>query len=621
MNRQIQNKNFITSIYTPVAVVNLLSDPKIRESTWHTISSQMTVDKIYIETHRDRIVADDHLLAELKAFFTSRGVEVAGGITYSDSKHTRQFQSFCYTNPDDRALIKKVTELAAKHFDEIILDDFYFVTTKHPSDIETKGDRSWTEFRLELLREAARSLIIEPARAVNPKVRVIIKYPNWYEHFHGLGFDLDQGPQIFDGIHTGTETRDPEVTDQFLQQYESYQVLRYFENIKPGGNGGGWVDTYANRYVDRYSEQLWDTLFAKPREVTIYNYRELLCPIIPGDRKEWAELPTSFNLKALINDYKAQSPRNPPEPPTMALVTGRSLKQVDAFLDQLGTPIGIKSYRPYNAEGEDFLHNYFGMLGLPIDLYPTFPREANVILLTEAAKADPEIIFKIKSQLIEGKSVIITSGLLRALQNRGIRDIVELEYTERRIVADGYNAGYGFGDRAESRVDDRDVTVLYPQIRFFTNDAWALASVTADGGGSPLFLMDRYGQKGLLYVWTMPDNFRHLYRLPPNVLALIKDTLMKDFFVRLDGPTQVALFAYDNNTFIVQSFLSTETEVTLRLSEGFTKICNLETCETRHGTPPDSPDNELQVGIDQPRITFKVKLLPHSYQVFRALEE
>ena len=35
-------------------------------------------------------------------------------------------------------------------------------------------------------------VLVKAARAVNPKVKVIVKYPNWYEHFQGLGFDLDQ---------------------------------------------------------------------------------------------------------------------------------------------------------------------------------------------------------------------------------------------------------------------------------------------------------------------------------------------------------------------------------------------------------------------------------------------
>ena len=68
-----------------------------------------------------------------------------------------------------------------------------------------------------------RNLVVGPAKAVNPNVKVIIKYPNWYDHFQGLGFNLEDGPQIFDGVWTGTETRDPG-SNQHLQNYLSYNI-------------------------------------------------------------------------------------------------------------------------------------------------------------------------------------------------------------------------------------------------------------------------------------------------------------------------------------------------------------------------------------------------------------
>ena len=158
----------------------------------------------------------------------------------------------------------------------MILDDFFFYNSKSDADIAAKGGRSWTQYRLEKMREVAQDLVLKPARAANPRVRVIIKYPNWYEHFQGLGYDLDVEAKYFDFIYTGTETRDPEITDQLLQQYQSYLVFRYFDNVRPqGGNRGGWVDTYDTRYVDRYAEQLWDTLFARAPEITLFNWSDL----------------------------------------------------------------------------------------------------------------------------------------------------------------------------------------------------------------------------------------------------------------------------------------------------------------------------------------------------------
>ncbi len=608
-------QNFETSIYIPVMIVRRLANPAIRQREWETISRQLKVDKVYIESERDRMLADEQTLEDLKKFFTDQGVRVAGGITYSDN-NTGQFRSFCYTNPDDRAFVQRVAELTARHFDEIILDDFFFVTTKSASNVAAKGNRTWTQFRLDLMDEVAENLLIKPARAVNPKVRIIIKFPNWYEHFQALGFDLDKESRLFDGIYTGTETRDPGLTDQFLQQYESYQILRYFENIAPGRNGGGWVDTFSIRYLDRYAEQLWDTLFARPREITLFNWAALLQPVEPGERP-WQALPTSFDLFKIMPPFRGFGAALDAPPPTMARVAGASLEQVDAFLGRLGRPAGIKSYKPHHSSGEDFLHNYLGMMGIPIDLYADFPTDAGLVLLTESAKADPDIVAKIKAQLDAGKSVVITSGLLRALQGRGIEDIVEVEFTERRIAADGYTTGFGSGSRSGLGDNVRAAGVLFPEIRFNTNDAWALVSAMSDNVGFPVLLMDRYG-KGVLYIWTMPDNFHHLYRLPPDVTSAIKDVVMKGFFVRLDGPSQVALFAYDNNTFIVESFLDHETDVKISVAGGPVRLRNLVTGEVLSGQVPPPANFWLRRPGGEKRTEFHMPVLPHSYLVFAA---
>ena len=606
-----QYTNFTTAVYIPAGVVLGFQNPDQLTRDWERIHAQLKVDKVYIEVQRDRTLASDELIEQVKTFFTQRGVKVAGGMALSDGG-SGQFRSFCYTDPEDRAFIKNAVEQAAKHFDEVIQDDFFFVTTKFDSDIAAKGDRSWTQFRLDLMNEASENLLLKPARAVNPKVKMVIKFPNWYEHFQGSGYDLDRQPRLFDGIYTGTETRDPEITDQNLQQYESYQIFRYFENIKPGANGGGWVDTYSIRYIDRYAEQLWNTLFAKAPEITLFEWSAMTKPIVSGDRAAWEKLPTSFDLSALLQSCKTNTPGA--SEPTMARVAGHSLEQVDAFLGKLGQPIGIASYRPAYSWGEDFLHNYLGMIGIPVDLHPTFPTNASTVLLTEAASFDPEIVAKIKGQLRAGKSVVITSGLLRALQGKGIEDIVELQYTDRKVQAREFIGAFGAGDGA-SLGSVTDGNMLLPDIRFLTNDAWPVIRALANGRGYPLLLMERYG-KGVLCVWTTPDNFNDLYRLPPAVTSEIKNYVMAGFPVRVDGPSQVALFAYDNNTFIAQSYQHETTDVTLAVTGKFTKLRNLVTGEIIGAEQPERDRRNSR--LNETRTTFKVRLLPHSYGAFAA---
>src|ERR1035438_6095411 len=228
------------------------------------------------------------------------------------------------------------------------------------------------------------------------------------------------------------------------------------------------------------------------------------------------------------------------------------MEQADKIVGQLGNPIGVASYKPFHSSGEDFLHNYLGMIGIPIDLHSEFPGNANLILLTECAKFDPDIVDKIKRQLRAGKSVIITSGLLHALQGKGIEDIAEVRWTDRKFLAHKYAGGFGAGNF--STLDGvTNADVLFPEIDFLTNYSWSLVRAEANGNGFPLLLMNRYS-KGILYVWTMPDNFNDLYALPPEVTGALKTFVMRDFPVRLDGPSQVALLAYDNGAIIVQNF-------------------------------------------------------------------
>jgi len=609
--------NFDVCVYMVVnATRQLGSDPQALSNQWQRICDQLKVDKVYIEAQRDRTVASDENLEAVKKFFIDRGVKVAGGTCLSDGNYPGggQFKSFCYTDPADREFIKNAIQLAARHFDEVIQDDFFFVTTKFDSDIAAKGSRSWTQFRLDLMNEAAQELLIKPAKAANPKVKMVVKFPNWYEHFAGSGFDLDKEPNIFHGIYTGTETRDAESTDQYLQSYESYELIRYFENLAPGRNGGGWVDTFSIQYADRYPEQLVDTVFARAREMTLFEWTAIARPARAGARTNWANLDTSFNFNKLQETVRAEQGSNAPL--TFGRIAGDALEKADAILSKLGQPIGVASYRPPHALAEDFLHNYFGMIGIPIELYPTFPTNANLVLLTEAAAADPEIVAKMKGQLMAGKSVVITSGLLRALQGKGIEEIVELQYTDRKILLHEYQGGFGAGTSAALSGGQEGGDILFPDIGFLTNDSWPLVRAMAAGRGYPLVLLNHYG-KGIFYVWTIPDNFNDLYRMPPSVLSSIKSYIMTGFPMRLDGPSQVAIFAYDNNTCVVQNFRGTEADARIGVAGGATKLRNLATGEVIEAQPQTCFGFGRRGGGERVSY-FNAHLLPHSYAAFAA---
>ena len=610
---------FRVAVYIPVGVVERMKDPAFLEKSWDDIRSQVKVDKVYIESYRSGVIADDALLETVKSFFTARGVEVAGGIAYAAGGDTAgftanevesgQFISFCYTDPKQRDYVKHVSEVTARHFDEIMLDDFFFNNTKRDSDIAAKGNDSWSNFRVRLMDEVSRDLVIGPARAVNPKVKIVIKFPNWYEHFQANGYDLDLEPKIFDGIYTGTETRDPVDNDQHLQQYESYEIVRYFDNISPRGNGGGWVDVYGTRYLDRYAEQLWDTMLAKTPQIVLFQYSDLLREPQLGDRQAWSALDTSFNLAGLDKWHAASGSA---APANYASVAGYSLARVNEVLGKLGNPIALASYKPYQSTGEDFLHNYLGMIGIPIDLHAEFPSDAKTILLTESAKFDPEIVNKIKAHLEQGGNIVITSGLLNVLQDKGLAQIADLHATGNILNVEKYWGAYGPGSGANLGTTS---DLLVPEIAFQTNDAWPIVRGTANGRGAPLLIMDRYS-KGILYVLTIPENPNDLYLLPQAVLTQIKHYLLDGFPVQMDAPSKVSLFAYDNRAFVVESYLDAPTQITISSPGASVRLRNLATGELVEGKVPASPTTQRRRAPQPPNIEFHIDLLPHSFAAF-----
>ena len=601
---QPKHKIFTVSVYVRAYEVDKMKDTQWLESTWKTISSQLDVDKIYLETHRDMLLVDDATLEKAKKFFQKQGLEVAGGITYTISE-PNDFETFSYSDPKDRAWVQKVAETTARHFDEFLLDDFFFTSSKKDGEIAAKGNRSWTEYRLERMNEAGRNLVVGPAKAVNPKVKVIIKYPNWYDDFQGLGFNLEWGPQIFDGVWTGTETRDP-AGNQHLQNYLSYNIMRYFENISGGRNGGGWVDSggiYMS--MDRYAEQLFLTAIAKGRDVMLFAYNQLLdVRLNPMFRAPWQDQGTSWSYDEMTAPFKKG--KETVTPTTMARIADVVLRKADDLCGKLGTPVGIHSYKVYHQPGEEFLQNYLGMIGLPMDMYPAFPEGRKTVLLTAQAAADPALTEKIDRQLKAGGDVVITTGLLKAVPGK-IAPICELRCDDLKAIVND------FGRYGKSEKD-----ILIPQVRYWTNDSWEVVSagrpLTGGVSGWPILHRCIYSQ-GTLYVLTIPDDFGNLYDYPEGALNEIRRRMSRDMDLYLEGPAKVGLFLYDNKTVIVENFNDEPVNVKLVGTAGFKQLTDLETGETVEAAVEQMPAFFRRMGTPSPKAAMTIK--PHSYRAFR----
>ncbi len=566
-------KNFDVATYATVRDTVQMKDPAWLESRWEGMSKYTKFDKIYIETSRDMIVADQQSVDAGKKFFLSKGLKVSGGITWTVDE--RNGQTFCYSDPEQRKKAIEIIEFTAKNFNEILFDDWGFTNCKTDDAIAAKGDQTWAQYRLELMDQVGRDLV-KAAKSVNPQVKVIIKYPQWYDHYQETGFNLETQPKYFDGIYTGTETRDPVNNVMQIQQYHGYSLSRYLSNLNHNDRGG-WVDAGGSYLPNRYAEQLWITLFAKLPEITLW-------PI--GSQYE----PSMREDGTLVPDSK------------LGRIAGPVFEQVDTFIGKMGNPIGVKSYKPFHSWGEDYLPSYLGMVGIPMDIVPEFPTDAQTVLLTEQARFDPTIIAKIKKQLTDGKTIVITSGLLKALQGKGIEDIAHLVYTGQTVLTHEF-----MGERGLSGVKS-DSDILLPQINYFTNDSGGIITAftsEAKTSGDPILLRTKYS-KGLLYVLTIPQAQGDLYSYPQSVLNTIRQVLAKDMYVRLDAPSQVSLYVYDNDKFIVESFQENLVPARVVTDNRITKLRDMLTGQQLVGTSQGSTT------------VFEMTLNPGSYRVFSA---
>ncbi len=563
-------QHFGAAVYCPVGNLVDIKDIGAFAERFAFIERHVQVSKVYLETYRGGQHIEREHLQKIISFFQSRGIQTSGGITTDTVENGEGgFHPLCYSSPGTRHLLTQVVEQTASLFDEIILDDFYFTNCKCPLCIEAKGVRSWSEFRLGLMKEISSNVIVGTAKRVNPGVRMIIKYPNWYEHYQECGYNLEDEPAIFDAVYTGTETRNPTYTQQHLPKYLSYFNQRYLDNVAPNRNGGGWFDPYECTYnLTSYADQAYLTLFAKAKEAMLFSLGSLL--------------ETHFSL--------------------FIPIAGQVFADMDAVLGQLGSPAGISTYLPFHGHGEDYLHNYLGMLGIPLEPSPFYPNHAKTVFLSENAATDAGVIARVKESLLAGATVIVTSGFVRATQKE-FTQIANVTYTSRKALVSKYaysnDGGVCFGGCVTG-----DASILIPQLEYPTNDTWELIGAFGEDNSFPLLVKTAYGG-GRLFVLTIPDDCGGLYALPRTVLRIIRETFGCLQGLTLDAPSKVALFAYDNDTFVLRSFLPYYDNAVITLADEAAALVEITTGRKNQGI----------LGLNGR--SFELRLAPGANHIYR----
>ena len=409
------------------------------------------VTHVFIETFRDNYTAQRETLENAKKRFKAEGFEVSGCVTPTKvGKSSGGWTGIsCYTNKGTQDEMKRIFEYTASIFDEIMIDDFLFTDCKCDECKEARGDKSWPDYRCDLMVDkVSRELILGAARAVNPDVKIIIKYPQWYEEFHNRGYEVVRQSADYDKTWVGTETRNFEDKRWGGKvQYEAYYIMRWLGEIGGAKTGGGWFDPFGTT-ENTYLEQARQTVLADAKEMLLFCYGALLRGTGPANVEALRkEIPDLFKLAAIVRDKPIK---------------------------------GIMAAKPPNsdAEKEQYVYDFVGMLGLP--LVPTAKIDANAkaAFFPVHSLKDPQFGKKLEKMLAADKPVLLTDGLAKRLEgielagknvtilkvNGNPKNLLKLTRQELRPIRDKLLAPFGMKFDAPNKValyllGDRHVVV------------------------------------------------------------------------------------------------------------------------------------------------------------------
>jgi len=92
--------------------------------------------------------------------------------------------------------------------------------------------------------------------------------------------------------------------------------------------------------------------------------------------------------------------------------------------------------------------------------------------------------------------------------------------------------------------------------------------------------------------------------------------MCKQLNVQLEGPSQISLYLYDNNTCVVESFLDKEVEVKLVTPRQFHQITDLGSGQIFDGELRKPGLSYIEKNL-QEKYIFPLVIKPHSFRVFR----
>jgi len=483
-------------------------------------------EKVYLEYSG----TENANMADLKKVadaFRGRGFKVSGALVPNVPGGPA-----CYNNPEHLAIIERRSKALAEVFDEFIIDDWLFTTCTCEKCVAGRGDQSWADYRTKLLLEKSKRYIIDAAKKVRPGIRVIIKYPNWYEGHRENGYDVLNETHQFDAMAVGIETRTRAIHDQHIPIYSGYVFQRWWSSVDPKKWVGSWLDNYTmTGQGNDYVAQVWQAVLAQTPEIILWSGGNL------------------YRTGPFSNVYPKFREMLP------------DFDRVAGVLN--GSPRGVPMYLPYGSEGEYNIFGYLGMAGIPIDPVGQFPSGSQNAIFTEHSLRDPKLAEKLIDRLTQGHDVFMTWQLWLKLQDSEFKNTLNLtDIGGTSVTSSEFRTRMGWNDK----VVKSDRAFTFPRISTTT---WPYArdvAVVRDDYDFGVLLDVKY-LNGSIYVLNMPENFYDLLSMPAQALNMIRRPFAKELGVALSGPGSVGMYLYGSGQYVLYNMSDEIAPVSLRFDK------------------------------------------------------
>ncbi|MGA9120155.1 MAG: hypothetical protein WB699_12395 [Bacteroidota bacterium] len=512
--------------FTSGDVEHLLADPAQFKKTMDYFGPVKPV-RVYLDgPGRDEKV-DVPLLKEIAARFRALGIEADGAMVPTSPRGGPSV----YNNAEDLASLKTRMQGLAQVFDRIILDDWLFTNGTDPKSVADRGTMTWAEYRTKLLLEQSKKYIIDPAKEVNPKVQVVIKFPNWYEGFGENGYDVYNEVRQFDKMAIGIETRVPETQHQHIPIYTGYIVQKWESSADPAKWVGSWLDNYdMPGESNDYNAQVWQSVFARTPEIILWCAGQL-----------WPTNPSSD----VYPDFVEQLPQ---------------FDRVAGLLK--GEARGVPIYLPFGSVGEYNISGYFGMAGIPLDPVAKFPRESQNAIFCLNSMKDPNLAEEMLGRLKDGKDVFMTFELWKGLKDTEFKNAVSLLPYSGQVSGANFSLVQGYRET----IIKADRPFTFPGVEATTWPETRNVTLSREDYDFSVLMRIPY-LNGTIYILNMPSNSYDLLELPREVLNAIRQAFAKELGVVLNAPGHVGMYLFGEKQYVLYNMNTRSAQVSVRFDK------------------------------------------------------